>query len=60
MSQNTNDKMKVLAVISTILMPLTLITGIYGMNIQLMPEQGWEFGYPMVLSFMLIVGIGIG
>ena len=32
MSQKTNDKMKVLAVISTIFMPLTLIAGIYGMN----------------------------
>ena len=38
MSQKTNDKMKVLAVISTIFMPLTLIAGIYGMNFQHMPE----------------------
>lgn len=60
MSQKTNDKMKVLAVISTIFMPLTLIAGIYGMNFQHMPELGWELGYPMVLIFMLIVGIGIG
>ena len=58
MSQKTNDKMKVLTVISTIFMPLTLIAGIYGMNFQHMPELGWELGYPMVLMFMLIVGIG--
>ena len=38
MSHKTNDKMKVLAVISTIFMPLTLIAGIYGMNFQHMPE----------------------
>ncbi|MEK9763983.1 MAG: Loki-CTERM sorting domain-containing protein [Deltaproteobacteria bacterium] len=25
-----------------------------------MPELGWEFGYPMVLLLMLIIGIGIG
>ena len=60
MSQKTNDKMKVLAVISTIFMPLTLIAGIYGMNFQHMPELGWKFGYPMVLLAMLIIGIGIG
>ena len=60
MSQKTNDKMKVLAVISTIFMPLTLIAGIYGMNFQHMPELGWEYGYPMVLLAMLIIGIGIG
>ena len=59
-SQKTNDMMKVLAVISTIFMPLTLIAGIYVMNFQHMPELGWELGYPMVLIFMLIVGIGIG
>ena len=60
MSQKTNDKMKVLAVISTIFMPLTLIAGIYGMNFQHMPELGWEYSYPMVLLAMLIIGIGIG
>ena len=60
MSQKTNDKMKVLAVISTIFMPLTLIAGVYGMNFQHIPELGWEFGYPMVLLFMLVIGMGIG
>jgi len=25
-----------------------------------MPELGWEYGYPMVLLAMLIIGIGIG
>ena len=59
MCQKTNDKMKVLAVISTIFMPLTLIAGIYGMNFQHMPELGWEYSYPMVLLAMLIIGIGI-
>ena len=58
MSQKTNEKMKVLAVISTIFMPLALIAGIYGMNFQHIPELGWEFSYPMVLLFLLIVGIG--
>ena len=59
-SQKTNDKMKVLAVILTIFMPLTLIAGIYGMNFQHMPELGWEYSYPMVLLAMLIIGTGIG
>ena len=38
MNQKTNDKMKVLSVISTIFMPLTHIAGIHGMNFQHMPE----------------------
>jgi magnesium transporter len=31
----------------------TLITGVYGMNFQYMPELNWRFGYPLVL--LLIV-----
>ena len=40
-------------------MPLTVITGIYGMNFQHMPELGWRFGYPMVLLAMLLAALGV-
>ncbi len=53
-----NEVMKVLTVITTCFMPLTLITGIYGMNFQHMPELGWKYGYPMaILSMLLISGV---
>lgn len=60
MSQKTNDQMRILAVISTIFMPLTLIAGIYGMNFEHMPELGWDFGYPVVIGVMALIGGGIG
>lgn len=52
-----NEVMKVLTVVSTIFIPLTLMASIYGMNWQVIPEI--EFlgvsGYPVFLSAMLIV-----
>jgi magnesium transporter len=57
-SNRMNEVMKVLTIIATIFIPLTLIAGIYGMNFQYMPELGWRWGYPMVWLVMLaIVGL---
>ena len=52
LSRQTNMVMKVLAMISTIFIPLTFIAGIYGMNFDFMPELRHELGYPVVLSIM--------
>ena len=50
-----NETMKVLAMVATIFLPLTLVAGIYGMNFENMPELGWSWGYYAVLGFMAIV-----
>jgi magnesium transporter len=47
--------MKLLAIISTIFMPLTFIVGIYGMNFDYMPELRWPNGYFIVLGTMSAV-----
>jgi len=39
------------------MLPLTVITGIYGMNFDFMPELHWKFGYPLVLVAMLVVSV---
>ncbi len=55
-SLRQNDVMKILTIVTTIFLPLTLITGWYGMNFKYMPELTWEFGYPMIfIVFALIV-----
>jgi magnesium transporter len=36
-------------------MPLTLITGIYGMNFHYMPELKWHYSYPLVLLVMFVL-----
>ncbi len=53
-----NQVMKRLTSISTILMSVTLIAGIYGMNFDFMPELKWRFGY--VFALLSMVGIGLG
>ncbi len=57
MSAKLNDVMKVLTIIATIFMPLSFITGIYGMNFDTsspwnMPELGWRYGYLFAWSLM--------
>lgn len=56
-SNRMNEVMKVLTIIATIFIPLTLVAGIYGMNFKYMPELEWVWGYPFVLLIMLAVGI---
>lgn len=52
-----NKIMKRLTSISTILMSVTLIAGIYGMNFVLMPELRWRYGYVYALLSMVVVGL---
>ena len=52
-----NNVMKVLTIITVILMPLTLITGWYGMNFHFMPELSWRYGYlgVIVLASLILI-----
>jgi len=58
LSQSTNEVMKRLTVVATIILPLTFVVGVYGMNFgggpYNMPELGWRFGYPAVLVGMAV------
>jgi len=58
-SQRMTAVMKVLTIITTIFMPLTFIAGVYGMNFEHMPELKWRFGYPVILTIMTVIGIGM-
>ncbi len=52
----TNEVMKVLTIMASIFIPLTLIAGIYGMNFQHMPELDEPWGYPAALLLMVLTG----
>lgn len=56
-SNRMNEIMKVLTAISTLMLPLTFIAGVYGMNFDRMPELRWRFGYPFALSLMAATAI---
>jgi magnesium transporter len=52
-----NKIMTILTVVTTIFMPLTLITGWYGMNFTHMPELDSPYGYPLVIASALVIAI---
>jgi magnesium transporter len=58
-ANRTNDIMRVLAIISTIMLPLTFIAGVYGMNFEHMPELRWRWGYPFAGGLMVLVVVGL-
>lgn len=65
-SNRLNEIMRTLTVISTVFIPLTFITGVYGMNFGnnpdspfAMPELKLYFGYPIVLGVMLLIAAGL-
>ncbi|MDR1838500.1 MAG: magnesium/cobalt transporter CorA [Treponema sp.] len=57
LSHQMNKVMKVLAIISTIFIPLTFIAGVYGMNFEFMPELGNRIAYPITLACMGLIGV---
>ncbi len=56
-SNKMNEVMKVLTIIATIFIPLTFVTGLYGMNFKYMPELNHPLGYASVLILMLTMAL---
>ncbi|GIW98569.1 MAG: magnesium transporter CorA [Pirellulaceae bacterium] len=57
LQDKTNDQLRVLTIISTVFMPLTLIAGIYGMNFRYMPELEYRYGYFITLAAMVALAL---
>lgn len=53
-----NKIMGILTIVTTFFLPLTLITGWYGMNFVYMPELNWRYGYPAVILVALAIAAG--
>lgn len=58
-SHQSNEVMKILTIITSIFTPLTLISGIYGMNFVNMPELEWKYAYFVVLAIMSVIGLSL-
>lgn len=56
-SLEQNFVMKIFSVVAVVLMPPTLVAGIYGMNFEHIPELQWLYGYPFSLVVMLASAI---
>ena len=53
-----NAAMKLFSWAAVILLPPTLIAGIFGMNFHYMPDLDWRYGYPFSLALMVITAVG--
>ncbi|HET7816458.1 MAG TPA: magnesium transporter CorA family protein [Sphingomicrobium sp.] len=52
-----NAAMKVFSWVAVVLMPPTLIAGIFGMNFRHMPELEWTYGYPLAIALIVTSAI---
>lgn len=56
LTNRTNEIMRLFAALTVIFMPLTFITGIFGMNFEDLPLLNWQFGSITVLAVMAVSG----
>jgi magnesium transporter len=56
-SNRMNEIMKTLTLMSTVMLPITFIAGVYGMNFEHMPELKEPWGYPAAMGFMAAIVI---
>ena len=55
----TNEIMKVLTIFAALFIPLSFVTGLYGMNLR-HPEHAWYWAWPFAIGVMLLVALGLG
>ncbi|AOR32232.1 magnesium transporter CorA [Streptomyces fodineus] len=54
-----NEDMRKITAWAAIIAVPTMVTGVYGMNFDFMPELHWKYGYPLVLSVTVAMCVGI-
>jgi len=54
-SHGLNNIMRFLTIATVIILPLSLLAGIYGMNFRWMPELTWKYGYFGLLGVMAVI-----
>lgn len=59
LANRANEIMRVFTALTTIFMPLTFITGIYGMNFDYIPGMHTRYGSIVLLVAMAFLGIGM-
>ena len=54
-SRQINNSMRLLAIIATLMMPLSLVAAIYGTNFPYIPEFSWRYSYFAFLFFLVLL-----
>lgn len=55
--ERQNEIMKLLTIVTTIVLPLSLVAGWYGMNFTNMPELTWHYGYGFIILLSIVITI---
>lgn len=55
--ERQNEIMKLLTIVTTIVLPLSLVAGWYGMNFTNMPELTWQYGYGFIILLSIVITI---
>ena len=55
--ERQNEIMKLLTIVTTIVLPLSLVAGWYGMNFTNMPELTWHYGYGFIILLSVAITI---
>ena len=56
-SNQMNEVMKLMSIIATIMLPLSFLTGLFGMNFAKIPGLTWDFGFwALLLAMITLVG----
>ena len=58
-AHRTNEIMRTLTILTAIFMPLTLITGIFGMNFKEMPWLDWHLGFWTTVGLMALLALSL-
>jgi magnesium transporter len=59
LANRANEIMRVFTALTTIFMPLTFITGIYGMNFDYIPGMHFNYGSVILIVCMTVLGFGM-
>jgi magnesium transporter len=58
-SARLNEVVKHMTVMATLTMPAVIVSSIYGMNFEFMPELGWKLGYPFSFGVMIFISVAM-
>ncbi len=56
-NRELNETMKILTVFTSVFIPLTFLSSIYGMNFDHMPELHWKYGYYMFWGAIFVIAV---
>jgi len=60
LAQQQNERMYILSIVAAIFLPLSFLTGLFGMNVAGLPGTGNPYGFIITCTLMLASAIGIG